>query len=235
MKDQVIAIIPARSGSKRLLNKNIMPFIDKPMLSWTIKAAIESKLFDYITVSTDSDEIADISKQYGAEVPFLRNMSDADDYTPAWIATVNALFQLESHLDTKFDVVVQLMPNCPLRISDDIVDAFEAFKTRGSNFQISVFKFGWMNPWWAMTLDKNTMRPTRLFPQAFRQRSQDQESLYCPSGAIWIAKADAFKKEKTFYGDGLTVHPMDWKRAIDIDDEDDLEMARMLAEKHLSS
>lgn len=229
MNIRTIAIIPARGGSKRLSKKNIMLFQGKPMIYWTIKAAIESKLFDYIMVSTDSGEIADISIKCGAKVPFLRNASDADDHTPVSVATTNALIQLEDALNTHFDIGIQLMPNCPLRTSVDIVNAYTAFNESGSDFQISVFKYGWMNPWWAMRIDMNKMKPIRLFPEAYIKRSQDLEELYCPTGAVWIAKAKKLKEQKTFYGEEYTVCTMDWQHAIDIDDIDDFRMAEVLA------
>ena len=226
---RIVAIIPARGGSTRLPQKNILEFRGRPMIHWTIRAALESAIFDYVMVSTDSEAIAEISRASGAQVPFLRDAADADDHTPVWVATTNALIQLEPHISTQFDVVVQLMPNCPLRNGDDIVDAHRTFTSQGTDFQISVFKFGWMNPWWAMSLNKEGMQPRQLFPEAFHQRSQDQEALYCPTGAIWIAWAQELKKQRTFYGEGYTVCPMNWKNAIDIDDAEDLEMARVIS------
>lgn len=224
-----VAIIPARSGSKRLVGKNIMDFLGKPMICWSIIAAKKSGIFDTILVSTDSEEIAKVAIDYGAIVPFLRDAADADDYTPVSTATTNALIKLEDYQNVRYDKVVQLMPTCPLRNENDILNAYKVFITTASSFQISVFKFGWMNPWWAMTID--SMRPTPIFPQALKERSQDLEPLYCPTGAIWIADAQELKKQKTFYGKDYTVFPMDWQNAIDIDDKDDLRMATALNER----
>ena len=231
----MIAIIPARGGSKRVPNKNIISLHAEPLIHWTIKAALDSKLFESICVSTDSNEIADIAIKSGAEVPFLRGKEDSDDITPVHIATINALIKFEFYLSKSFDVVVQLMPNCPLRSGADIINAYNHFCTNKSKFQISVFKFGWMNPWWALEIDKKTFKPSPIFNDTLKKRSQDLPDLYCPTGAVWIADAEALKKEKTFYGHNYSLFPMDWVNAIDIDDDDDLEMARMLAEKHLSS
>jgi len=228
MQKNIVAIIPARSGSKRIPKKNILNFLGKPMLCWSVSAAQESRIFDEIMVSTDSEEIAKVAKDCGAAVPFLRDKSDADDFTPVWTATVNALIQLERHRDIEFDIAIQLMPNCPLRTGSDIQRAYEAFLNRGSPFQISVFKYGWMNPWWAMTVEPDSMRPTYLFPQA-KKRSQDLAPLYCPTGAVWIADARELKRQRTFYGEEFTVFPMDWRHAIDIDDMDDFQMAVAVA------
>ena len=116
-----IAIIPARGGSKRVPKKNILEFFGKPMIAWTIEAAIKSNTFTKVLVSTDCEEIAKISKNYGAEVPFLRK-SYADDISPISLATHDALIQAEDFWSLKFDTVTQLMPNCPLRNDKDIVE-----------------------------------------------------------------------------------------------------------------
>jgi CMP-N-acetylneuraminic acid synthetase len=220
----VIAIIPARGGSKRLPGKNILDFFGKPMIAWTIKAAVDSGIFDKILVSTDDEKIAQIARYYGADVPFLR-ISAADDFSPISNATLSALDQAENHWKQKYNVVVQLMANCPMRRSEEILIAMQAFKESGAKFQISCFPFGWMNPWWAAKLDESGI-PEVLFPSATGVRSQDLPQLYCPSGAIWIADAAALKHDKTFYGNGHRYHPIHWTAAIDIDDTDDFDMAR---------
>jgi N-acylneuraminate cytidylyltransferase len=225
---KVIAIIPARSGSKRIFNKNIIEFMGKPMIAWTIEAAQKSGIFSEILVSTDSEDISEIAKKYGAAVPFLRDPEYADDHTPVSLATLSALIQMELYKSTKYDVVVQMMPNCPCRTAEDIIAAYKNFLSAGANFQISVFQYGWMNPWWAMRLDKKSMSPVPVFPEAFSKRSQDLDDLFCPTGAIWISRADPLKNEKTFYGKGYKVFPVNWQSAMDIDDKDDLEMAETI-------
>lgn len=222
-----IAIIPARGGSKRIPRKNIIDFDGKPMIAWTIEAALESGCFDRVLVSTDSAEIAEVSIAAGASVPFLRQ-ENADDATPSSLASISALKQAEAHWQTRFDRVAQLMPNCPLRNAGHIWAAVESFVQKGHEYQISCFRFGWMNPWWAVKLDGD-MAPTRLFPEAMSKRSQDLEHLYCPTGAIWIAGRDALLEANTFYGPDHRFFPMDWIGAVDIDDMDDYRMALALA------
>lgn len=219
-----IAIIPARGGSKRLPGKNIMDFFGKPMIAWTIEAAIKSACFDKILVSTDDEAIAQTARDYGADVPFLR-LAAADDMSPISTATLVALEQAENYWGHQFSTVVQLMANCPIRGSEEILAAIRAFKESGVGFQISCFPFGWMNPWWAAKLDEGG-RPEALLPIAMGARSQDLAELYCPTGAIWIADANALKHEKTFYGAGHRYQPMRWTAAVDIDDAEDLEFAR---------
>ncbi len=219
-----IAVILARGGSKRLPRKNILDFHGRPMLAWTVEAALKSGQFDRVLLSTDDQEIADIGRVYGAEVPFLRAEAQ-DDMASSSEATLAALGQAESHWNVQFDVVTQLMANCPLRDAEDIKCASQAFASRNSPAQISCFRYGWMNPWWAAKLNDQSV-PEYLFPEARLARSQDLPPLYCPSGAIWTAQARTLKTEKTFYAPGHTFFPLGWMSAMDIDDAEDMEMAR---------
>ena len=221
-----IAIIPARGGSKRISKKNILEFFDKPMIAWTIEAAIKSNIFTKVLVSTDCEEIAKVSKDYGAEVPFLRK-SYADDMSPVSLATHDALIKAEDFWSLGFDTVTQLMPNCPLRNNKDIVDAMKTFEQKKRDFQISCFKFEWMNPWWSFKYQEDD-KHAFMFPEAVNKRSQDLDSLFCPTGSIWIAKAKKFKSTQTFYGDGFKFEPMNWVSAVDIDNYEDLDFAKAL-------
>ena len=222
---KIIAVIPARGGSKRIPKKNILEINGKPMLAWTIEAALKSKYISDVLVSTDDEEIAAIGKAYGAKVPFLRD-ANADDHSPISSATIKAINQWEEHGLEKQDVVVQLMANCPLRDSNDIDEAIEHFFQNDLEYQISCFKYGWMNPWWAHKLD-DSGKATPVFDKKERmKRSQDQPDLYCPTGAIWIAQKESLFRSKSFYGPNYTFFPMHWIKAIDIDEYEDLEMAK---------
>lgn len=221
-----IAIIPARGGSKRIPKKNITDFNGQPMIAWTIKAARESKLFDRILVSTDDSRIAEVAINAGAEVPFLRT-NCADDYASVSEATIFALQQAMDHWQEEYQVVVQLMANCPLRTSEDIKKLVSLFETKQRSAQISCFEYGWMNPWWAATLDE-IGRPAQIFSKTLTQRSQDLPKLYCPTGAIWISTVEALLTHKTFYSPNHTFEPISLKSAMDIDDYEDLKMANAL-------
>ena len=222
---KIIAIIPARGGSKRIKNKNIKKFFGKPMIAWTILAAKKSKIFNKIIVSTDSNKIANISKKYGAEVPFLRKKYN-DDFSPVSHATIHTLNSVSNYCDEKYDIVVQLMANCPLRNETDLKKSITSFKNKKRDFQISCFKFGWMNPWWSFKINKkNKAKP--LFPKQLNQRSQDLPNLFCPTGAIWIAKTKKLIKSKSFYGKNFSFEELNWVNAIDIDDMDDFKFAQI--------
>jgi len=224
VEKKVVGIIPARGGSKRIPHKNIIDFMGQPMIVWTIRAALQSGIFDRVIVSTDDKKIVRVSEKNGIEVPFLREKY-ADDHSPLSRVIMETLKQAENHYREKYDTVVQLMANCPMRKSAQIIDAYNNFVARKAKFQISCFKFGWMNPWWAVKL-KDGHIPTHLFPEVHGRRSQDLDELYCPTGAVWIADCEALRKAGTFYGPGHIFYPIDWKYAVDIDNYDDLEMAQ---------
>lgn len=223
-----IAIIPARGGSKRIPRKNIVDFKGKPMIAWTIQAALESGCFDRVLVSTDDDLIAKVALTAGASVPFFRQ-ENSDDHSPVSLATISALMQAEAYWRTQFTQVVQLMPNCPLRDASDVRNAVSHFDESGTSFQISCFRFGWMNPWWAVHLNSEG-QPSRLFPDTASIRSQDLAPLYCPTGAIWMADRNSLLSAGSFYGPDHRFFPIDWQAAVDIDDMEDLRMALAVAQ-----
>ena len=224
-KPRIIAVIPARGGSKRIPKKNIISFAGKPMIAWTIEAAKACHLIDTVLVSTDCPQIQAVSKEYGASVPFLR-ADKADHMSPVSEATLTSLYQAEEEWG-EFDIVVQLMPNCPLRNSDTINDALTTFINEDRSSQISFFKYGWMNPWWAHKLDIEGA-PKPLFEKEIKARSQDLDDLYCPTGSIWISRTSTLKQHRTFYSPDMKAKVLDWIAAIDIDDYEDLKMAALI-------
>lgn len=228
-RSALLAVIPARGGSKRIPGKNIRPFHRKPLIAYTIDAALQSHLFDAVVVSTDDARIASVAKEYGASVPFMRSPSLADDYTPVSAATADVLERIDPD-GRRFAAVAQLMANCPLRTAADVLDSHRQFVETGADSQLSVTAYGWQNPWWAMRLNKSfVLEP--LFKEDITRRSQDLPRLFCPSGAVWWTKADVLRKQRTFHIEGRTGWEMPWQRAVDIDTEDDWQMAEFLFEQ----
>jgi N-acylneuraminate cytidylyltransferase len=226
MPASLIAIIPARGGSKRIPHKNVRAFEGKPIIGYTIAAARDSGLFERVVVSTDSEEIAEIARGYGAEVPFLRDAKLSDDVTPVSEVTSDALRQLDP-TSIRFEVVAQLMPNCPLRTSSDVVDSYRQFEETAAESQISVVRYGWQNPWWAMRKnEQQELEP--LFKERMSARSQDLPDLFCPTGAIWWARAKTLLQTKTFHLEGRKGWEIPWQRGIDIDTLDDWKMGEVL-------
>jgi CMP-N-acetylneuraminic acid synthetase len=224
-----LAVIPARGGSKRLPRKNIRPMAGRPVIAYTIDAALDSGLFERVIVSTDSSEIAEIAEDCGAEVPFLRDPSLAGDGTPISEVTHDALARLD--LDgSRFGQVAQLMANCPLRTAEDVRESHGQFLATGGHSQLSVTRYGWLNPWWAMRRAAN-MELEPLFAARATARSQDLPELYCPTGAIWWIRADTLRQAGTFHVPGRTGWEITWQRGVDIDTEDDWLIAEILMER----
>lgn len=225
-EDLCLAVIPARGGSKRIPNKNLRPLAGRPLLTYTVHAALASGVFHRVVVTTDSVRIAQVARGCGASVPFLREPGLSGDFVPVSAATIDALQRIDPEENT-YSHVCQLMPNCPLRSASDIVNSHREFLSRGSDSQISVVRYGWQNPWWAVKLDE-AFALVPLFEQAFTQRSQDLPPLFCPTGAVWWAKSVALRREDTFHMPGRTGWEIPWTRGIDIDTEDDWDMAEAL-------
>ncbi len=224
-----LAVIPARGGSKRLPGKNIRSLLGRPAIAYTVAAAIDSGLFAQVVVSTDSEVIAEAARQAGADVPFLREATLADDYTPVSTVTLDALQRLDPR-ESRFQHVAQLMPNCPLRAAEDVLASYAQFVRTGAESQLSVTRFGWQNPWWAVRrTERLELQP--LFEERVTQRSQDLPELFCLSGAVWWAVADVLRREGTFHVPRRTGWELPWQRAVDIDTEADWQLAELLLQR----
>jgi N-acylneuraminate cytidylyltransferase len=219
-----LAVIPARGGSRRVPGKSIRDLLGRPAIAYTIDAALECGLFERVIVTTDSEAIAAVGRSCGAEVPFLRDAGLADDQTPVSAATVDALQRLGAD---SFEHVAQLMPNCPLRIAEDIRSSHGAFVASGAPAQLSVARFGFQNPWWAVRRDPRG-RLVPLFSDRITARSQDLPELFCPTGAVWWVQTAVLLRERTFHVPGRTGWELPWQRAMDIDTEDDWQLAEQL-------
>lgn len=218
-----LAVIPARSGSKRVPRKNIRLMLGRPLIGYTIDAALESGLFDTVLVSTESEEIAEIARRCGAAVPFLRSPDLADDHTPVSAVTSDAL----RRCDRVYENVAQLMPNCPTRTAADVRASYDQFLASGSPSQLSVTRFGWQNPWWAVQRTGG-LELEPLFEATITRRSQDLPDLFCPTGAIWWARSTTLLEHGTFHIARRTGWEINWQHGVDIDTADDWAMAETL-------
>jgi len=224
--DSNLAVIPARGGSKRIPRKNVRDLGGRPMIAYTIVAALESGVFDRVVVSTEDEGIAEIARSLGAEVPFRRGEDLADDVTPVSQVTLDALRRLDPE-GTRHTRVCQLMANCPVRDAADVRASLEQFKASGAGSQLSVTRFAWQNAWWAMRRHE-TLALEPLFPREIKMRSQDLPPLFCPTGALWWARSEVLREFGTFYAPGVTGWEISWQHATDIDTEEDWAMAELL-------
>lgn len=223
-----IAIIPARSGSKGLKDKNIKELCGRPMLAYSIMAAKESKLFDTIHVSTDSREYADIAKKWGADVPFLRNDLLSGDNATTRDAMCFVLKEYEK-LGQKFDTITILQPTSPLRKAIDLKVAFQIFNEKKANAVVSVCEAD-HSPLWTNTIGENLDMTGFISPIALNTPRQKLSTYYRLNGAIYMAKVDYYRSEPNIYSDKCFACIMPKERSVDIDDIFDFTMAKALME-----
>jgi CMP-N-acetylneuraminic acid synthetase len=221
----LIALIPARGGSKRIPRKNIILFFNHPLLAYTIAAAINSELFERVIVSTDDEEIADTATGYGAEV-IERPAELANDQATLVDVTIHALEYLGA-TPGKVEAFCQLMPNCPLRRSADIRAQYEVFKRERRAFQISAVPFRSVYPQWSLEMNNKGIGQW-FFGEKYLTLSQELHPLVCPTGAVWWMRTREFLEQRRFYGDPFHVQLMDANSGLDIDTQEDLELAELL-------
>jgi CMP-N,N'-diacetyllegionaminic acid synthase len=223
----LLAIIPARGGSKRLPRKNVLDLSGLPLIAWTINAALSSKYIDRVIVSTDDPEIARVSEEHGAEVPFLRPEHLSTDQAASIDAIFHSLEALECRGDN-FDFVILLQPTSPLRNEDDIDGAVEQLIEKNSNAVISICKAE-HHPLWCNTLPHDLSMADFLNREIRNIRSQDLPVYYRLNGAIYLCSIEELKKQRTLYIENdITAYIMPQDRSVDIDGEIDLVLAKMM-------
>jgi len=212
------ALIPARGGSKRLPRKNVLPFAGKPLLAWTVEAALNSGAFEHVTVSTDDDEIAAIATQYGAEV--LRRPANVSDDKASLIDVVHHALQA---WQTSAEVICMLLGNCPLRTSESIVASFEKFRATSPSALLSVVNYGWVPPFRALKETDAGLLP--VFPEQLVSKSQSYPDVVCPSGALYWSTTSVLASAKGLYVEGIAGFRLPWHEGIDIDTFEDFQLA----------
>ncbi|MBP3197174.1 MAG: acylneuraminate cytidylyltransferase family protein [Butyrivibrio sp.] len=220
---KIIAIIPARGGSKGIPNKNIYPLCDKPLIAYTIEAAKKSKYIDNVVVSTDSEKISEVSKQYGAQVPFLRPENLATDTAKTIDVLIDALDRLQK-CDEKYHTLVLLQPTSPLRSTEDIDSAIELFFANGCESLVSVTEVN-INPVLIRKIVDGKACP--ILNQSSTVRRQDFEKYYRVNGAIYINKIDELTC-LTSLNDNSLAYIMPTSRSLDIDTQDDIKEAEKI-------
>lgn len=214
----ILALIPARGGSKGLPGKNIRPMCGKPLIAWSIEKAKLSKHLDMVLVTTDCQEIADVAKHHGAHVPFLRPAEFATDKSSTYDAIRHALDFLRTEEGKTFDYIVLLEPTSPLREDDDIDRILERLIESSAEFD-SIISIGEVDehPSIVRRTRGNTLEP---FCPELQQttRRQDNEPAYFPYGVAYIAKTNVLLAENTFYTKRCTYFTIKRYQNCEIDD-----------------
>ncbi len=221
-----LAIIPARGGSKRLPRKNVSDLCGKPLIAYSIEAALKSQYIDKVIVSSDDDEILEISRKYGANI-IKRPIELGSDTATTFVAVNHVLENLEI-----YDFIILLQATSPLRTEIHIDEAIELLDLKNSDSIISVCEMD-HSPLWSNTLDSTLSMNGFLKDEVLNKRSQDLEKYYRLNGAIYICKTDELLKEESFFlKENVFAYKMSRKNSIDIDEEIDFIIANELIKEN---
>lgn len=224
-----LAIIPARSGSKGVPDKNIRELNDKPLLAYSIESAINSEIFSEVMVSTDSEKYADIAKKYGASVPFLRSDENSNDTADSWSVVKEVVREYEK-VGEKYDTICLLQPTSPFRNVSDIVESYKLYEEKASVAVISVCEME-HTPLWSNTLPEDNSL-NGFIKRKSGGRRQDSDKYYRLNGAIYIVSTAELFRDTYFYREGSYAYVMPNERSIDIDTEMDFMYADFLMKNY---
>lgn len=220
----MIAIIPARGGSKGLPGKNIRPLLEKPMIAYTVEAARRSIYIDDIIVSTDDCLIADVAVQYGAMCPFFRPDELASDDALVIDSYVYTIDRLEAEYGYVIHEFAVLQPTSPLRIAEDIDNAIALFRERDADSVISCVEED--HPvQWHKYLDAEC-RFENIFDETLQNRQQYRKSYY-PNGAVYVFRSELIRR-RSYYSEKSFAYVMPPRRSVDVDSLEDFQYAECL-------
>ena len=219
----VIAIITARGGSKRIPKKNIKEFMGKPMLAYAIEAAKGSEIFDEVMVSTDSEEIADVAKKYGASVPFMRSERTSNDFAITYDVLEEVLSEYKK-LGKEYESLCCIYPCVPFLKSDSLKNAFELMKNKNANAIMPVCKYP-VPVEWAMRINDDELVADDVKKQLIR--SQDLKPAYFDAGMFYFYKTETFLSKRTTLFPNTLGYVIDESECQDIDTSNDWKIAEM--------
>lgn len=223
----MIAIIPARGGSKGLPGKNVRPLNGKPLIAYAIEEALKAKHIDRVVISTDDEKIAKVAVQYGAELPFMRPAELASDTAMAIDNYIYTIGRLEEEGDKLIDAFVVLQPTSPLRIAEDIDGAIELFEQKKADSVISYCQEAHPVTWHKYLDDQG--RFVDIFDANIKNR-QDNRVSYYPNGAVYVFRTSMIRERK-YYTDKSFAYVMPRIRSVDIDFMEDFEYAEFLLKR----
>lgn len=219
-----VAIITARGGSKRIPKKNIREFCGKPIIAYSIEAAIKSGIFDEVMVSTDSEEIAEIAKKYGASVPFMRSEATANDFATTSDVLVEVIEQYKA-MGKEFDYLTVIYPTAPFITAEKLQNAYKTFEKSDADNMICVTKFSFPPQRGVYFVDDCHIAFDR--PECKNMRSQDLKPLYHDCGQFALARVDKFLKTRSILEGVIASYELPETEVQDIDNLEDWEIAEM--------
>lgn len=223
---KVLALIPARGGSKGVPRKNVRPVGGRPLIAWTIEAALASRYVDSVILSSDDAEIIAVAQQWGCAAPFVRPAELASDTADSLQVVRHAIVAT----DRRFDVVVLLQPTSPMRVAEDIDAALELFAQGGATSCVSVCEPD-KSPYWMFKSGEDGFLHSLFPPEQIPDRRQDAVPVSALNGAIYVAGAAHLEAGGSFLSDRTAAYAMPKQRSFDIDTELDLEIVDFLMTK----
>lgn len=219
---KTLAIIPARGGSKRIPRKNIKPFLGKPIIAYSIEAALQSKIFEEVMVSTDDLEIAEVAEKYGATVPFVRSAETADDYATT-MAVLQEVISEYAERDRHFKYICCIYPTAPLMQVQELKEGFDLLQTGKFGAVLPVTPFDY--PIWRGLRRDKKGNTSMLWPKNRNTRSQDLETTYHDAGMwYWFTRQNI---GQPIFGEHTGSVVLEGMQVQDIDTEADWHMAEM--------
>ncbi len=227
---KIIAIIPARGGSKGVPRKNIKILGGRPLLAYTIERALESKLLDTVMVSTEDEEIASIAEQLGLKVPFMRPKSLVQDFSPSLDVVINVLETYQAQ-DMHFDAVMILEPTNPFREATEIDECIKIFETKNSDSLITVKEVPpQYNPHWVFEENSESLLQKAIGDNAIIARRQILPKAYARDGSVYITKTAVILKKRTLFGEEIAFRVNTNPNQLNIDSIDDWQEAERIVE-----
>lgn len=218
-----IAIIPARGGSKRIPRKNIKNFLGKPIIAYSIEAALNSKIFDEVMVSTDDAEIAEIAKKYGAKVPFYRSSEMSSDTATTTSVLIEVLDEYKK-LGQEFEYCACIYPCAPFINTQKLIQAMDLLIKKGVDSVLPVVKFSYPPQRGLIIRDEKVQM---LHPKNYDMRSQDLEPYYHDAGQFYCLKSSSLIREKKLYCENTLPIILPESEVQDIDNEEDWKIAEI--------
>ena len=227
----MLAIIPARGGSKGLPGKNIKLLDGVPLICHSIKTALASNLIDRVILSTEDNEIASIAKNCGAEVPFMRSIDFASDTSMVMDSYLEVVDWIAKENSKPIDSFVALLPTVPLRISKDIDEAIKIFNDKKADSVVSVVK-SQVPIQWYMYINKQEILKNYLPEFNELKNRQENEETYVPNGAVYVFRTEVLRSTRKYYTEKTYPYIMPRNRSADIDNLLDFEWAEYLFYKN---
>lgn len=223
MSEKAIAIITARGGSKRIPKKNIKEFCGKPIIAYSIRAALDSGIFDEVMVSTDSEEIAEIARAYGAKVPFMRSAKTSDDFATTADVLMEVLERYQE-MDRTFDVMSCIYPTAPFVTPQKLQSAYDTLTKEQAVMAMPVVVFSYP-PQRSYVLNGNMLE--MKWKENYNKRSQDLEKMYHDAGQFYMYQVEAFVRLKGQMTESIVPVIVDEMEVQDIDNESDWKLAEL--------